>query len=57
MMKMFKMKIEMILNKFNIKDLLQIIPMKSERSADKEDNFNKNLIIINFFFYKGEGWK
>lgn len=41
----------MLLNKLNKKDLLQKDPMQSEKNADKEDNLNKNLIIINFFFF------
>lgn len=39
----------MLLNKLNIKDLLQNDPMQSVKNADKEDNLNKHLIIINFF--------
>lgn len=40
----------MLLNKLNIKDLLQNDPMQSEKNADKEDNLNKRLIIIIIFF-------
>lgn len=42
----------MLLNKLNIKDLFQNDSMQSEKNADKEDNLNKHLIIINFFFIK-----
>lgn len=48
----FKKKIEMLLNKFKIKDLLENAPMQSERNAAKENSLNKTLILIDFFYKK-----